>query len=140
MKTFTVIIFFLFLVITSYSQAQNDSIIIGSSSQSCGSDLGTAHYPGGLDELNKFLSANLHFPDSVRTAPLNVNIMLKISVDTTGTLTASILKGVSQSIDNEVLRVFSIMPGWIPGVREGKKISETFVLPIRIELGRADKK
>jgi hypothetical protein len=140
MKTLSTIILFLGIVGSCCSQAKNDSIIIGSSSQSCGSDLGTAHFPGGLDEMNKFIIANLHIPDSVIGTGITANYMLKISVDTTGALTTSVLKGVNQQIDNEVLRVFSIMPKWIPGVREGKKISETFALPVRIKLGKADEK
>lgn len=90
--------------------------------------------------MNKFINTNLHIPDSVIGTGLTANYMLKISVDTTGTLTTSVLNGINQSIDNEVLRIFSMMPKWIPGVREGKKISETFALPLRIELGKADKK
>jgi hypothetical protein len=140
MKILRVIILFLSIVSNSYSQTKNDSIFIGSSSQSCGSDVGTAHYPGGLDGLKIFFNSNFNVPDSLITAPINATIFLKITVDTTGILTTSVLKGINQSIDNETLRVFSIMPDWIPGIREGKKISETFVLPIRIELGKTDEK
>jgi TonB family protein len=141
MKTLSVMLLFLCITANCFSQIKNDSIFIGSSSQSCGSDLGTAHFPGGFDEMNKFINANFHMPDSVKTATLSASVMLKISIDTTGTLTSiSVLKGVNKSIDNEVLRVFSIMPKWIPGIKEGKKISETFALPVRIELGKAEKK
>ena len=140
MKTLSTIILFLCIAASCYSQAKNDSIIIGSSSQSCGSDLGTAHFPGGVEEMNKFINANFHIPDSLAGTVKSTYIMLKISVDTTGTLTTSILKGINQTTDNEVLRVFSMMPKWIPGVRDGKKISETFALPIGIELGKTDKK
>lgn len=141
MKTLSVMILFLCVVTNGHSQAKNDSIIIGSSSQSCGSDLGTAHFPGGVDEMNKFINTNFHIPDSVEAVSINASVMLKISIDTTGTLTGiSILKGVNQSIDNEILRVFSIMPKWIPGLRDGKKISETFALPIKIEFGKVEEK
>jgi TonB family protein len=139
MKTLSVILVYLCIAANCFSQIKIDSIIIGSSSQSCGSDLGTAHYPGGPDEMNKFISDNFHIPDSVKTATRSARVMLKISIDTTGTFTSiSVLKGVNKSIDSEVIRVFSIMPEWIPGIKEGKKISETFALPVRIEFGRAD--
>ena len=91
--------------------------------------------------MNKFIKANFHIPDSVITDSLSATVMLKISIDKTGNLTSiSVLKGVNKSIDNELIRVFSIMPKWIPGVKEGKKISETFALPVRIEFGKNDKK
>jgi TonB family protein len=133
MKTLSVMLIFLFISAICYSQTEIDSIFVGSSSQSCGSDLGTAHFPGGDNEMNKFIIANFHVPDSVRAAYPTASVMLKVSINTTGKLTGiSVLQGVNHAIDNELVRVFSIMPKWVPGVREGKKISETFALPVKI--------
>jgi hypothetical protein len=139
MKTFSVIILLLGITTYSYCQSEIDSIFVGSSSQSCGSDLGTAHFPGGDNEMNKFIIDNYHIPDSVRTAYPTARVMLRISIDTIGKLTSiSILNGINPIIDKELVRVFSIMPKWVAGVRDGKKISETFALPVKIVFGTAN--
>ena len=84
--------------------------------------------------MMNFINNNFHLPDSIVKTGINTRIFLKIAIDTTGKLTRiSILKGINKSIDNEILRVFSIMPKWIPGEKRGKKISEEFVLPIMFE-------
>jgi hypothetical protein len=141
MKKLFFIVILLCMATFGFCQDKNDSIIIKGSSQVCGIDLESPHFPGGDVEVLNFISSNIVIPDSVNTSSLNTRIILKISIDTTGTLTSiSVLKGINQSIDNEILRVFSIMPKWIPGVKEGKKVSGTFALPIRIEFNKTDEK
>ncbi len=123
-----------------YCQVKNDSILIPFG-QVCGVDLEFPHFPGGVGELMNFINTNILIPDSVYETGLSSRIFLKIAIDTTGTLTkVSVIKGINQSIDTEFLRVFSIMPKWIPGIKDGKKISGEFVMPIKFEFNKSDEK
>lgn len=55
-------------------------------------------------------------------------------VDTSGLIkNVTILHGINDAVDNEVLRVFSIMPKWIPAEKNGVKIEKAFVFPIKID-------
>jgi protein TonB len=141
MKTLSVIITLLCLVTNCYCQVKSDSIVIPPSSQGCGMDLGSAHFPGGASEMMLFIDNNFHLTDSVPGRVKTSTIYLKITIDTTGTLTnISVLRGINQSIDNEFVRIFSIMPKWIPGIKDGKKIPAEFVLPIRYVVNDPEEK
>ncbi len=85
----------------------------------------------------KFIKMNLSIPDSISESIHVSKIVIKIAIDTTGQLVqTSILKGINNTFDNEILRIFSIMPYWVPGIKEGKKVKETFVLPIKIDFDK----
>ena len=110
----------------------NVDLIKNESPQVCLIDLESPHFPKGISEMMNFINSNLLLPDSVLKTDINTRIFLKIAIDTTGTLNRiTVLKGINKSIDNEILRIFSIMPKWIPGEKEGKKVSGEFVLPIK---------
>jgi len=116
-----------------YCQVEYDTIEKGSQ-KVCAVDPESPHFPGGSDEMMKFFNNNISLPDSsIKTASGKV-IYLKIAIDTTGNLSQiSVRKGIDRSIDYEILRIFSIMPNWIPGEKNGKKISGEFVIPIKFE-------
>ena len=81
-----------------------------------------------------FITQNMSLPDSVSNSIHESRIVLKITIDTTGKLIqTTVLKGINNTFDKEMLRIFSIMPNWVPGVKEGKKVQETFALPIKID-------
>jgi len=133
MRTLVTIIVFLCLAKTCYCQIKIDSIK-NSSSVVCSVDPKYPHFPGGGGEMIKFITQNMSLPDSVSKSINDSRIVLKITIDTTGKLIqTSVLKGINKTFDKEILRVFSIMPNWVPGVREGMKVQETFALPIKID-------
>ena len=107
--------------------------IKGSSANACPVDTRSPHFPGGGEVMMKFITKNLSLPDSVTKVIHQSRIVLKITIDTTGRLKdISVLKGVCKTFDDEMLRIFSIMPNWVPGIREGKKVLETFALPMKV--------
>jgi hypothetical protein len=132
MRTLAAILIILFLARSSNCQITIDTLR-NTSSVYCSVDPEKPHFPGGVGDALKFITQNMSIPDSVSKVLHNSNILLKITIDTTGKLTqVSVLKGIDKTVDKEILRIFSIMPNWIPGVREGKKVQETFVLPIKL--------
>ena len=96
-----------------------------SSQISCPIDTENPHFPGGNGEMIKFIDENMIFPDSNRTLITSNKVFLDLVIDTIGNIRKiKIVKGINKDIDNEVLRVFSIMPKWIPGVHDGRKIEK----------------
>lgn len=133
MRTLVAIFVILCLARTSNCQIKIDTIK-SSSSVFCSVDPKYPHFPGGVGEAIKFITQNMSIPDSVSKLIHNSKILLKITIDTTGKLIqTSVLKGINKTFDKEILRIFSIMPNWIPSVREGKKVQETFALPINLD-------
>ena len=136
MKPILVIIAILCLGTSCFGQS-NDHSADKDSSKVCKEDLESPHFPGGNSEMMKFIRNNLSLPDSVIESALGKKIFLKMVIDTTGEISQiTILKGINSSVDNEILRIFSIMSKWVPGVKEGKKISEEFVLPIKVGVNK----
>ena len=50
----------------------------------------------------------------------------------------SILEGVCESIDNEVIRVVSESPDWTPGHIDGKPVKVTYAFPVLVQLRGGD--
>ena len=90
-------------------------------------------YPGGLGELSSFIIENLS--DSIKKSELSGKILMSMVVDKSGAIkNAKVLKGINDSFDKEILRIFAIMPKWIPAVENGKKVEREFAFPFKIDL------
>lgn len=44
------------------------------------------------------------------------------------------MRGVSEAVDNEALRVVKLMPNWTPGENNGMKVRVKHNLPIKFSL------
>jgi hypothetical protein len=77
-------------------------------------------FPGGAEALQKFVKTNTKVPDSfIGSAKVDITFI----VEPTGQITqVRILNGLQPKCDVEALRVVSIMPKWIPGENDGKKV------------------
>jgi protein TonB len=88
-------------------------------------------YPGGTDELIKFLQNNLQNPTELE-ADQAVSVKIKFIVGYDG-----ILKGFEtvedggEVFNNEVIRVLKKMPAWIPGRSEGENVSVYYTIPVK---------
>ncbi len=93
-------------------------------------------FPGGQMALQKWLVANIKYPQEALDSGEEGRVYVQFIIDTTGNVTSpKIIRGVSETIDKEALRVISIMPRWTPGESKGKKINVTYNVPVRFTLG-----
>lgn len=110
---------------------QTDSLInIKSSVKGCGTNPEEPSYPGGGEKLYLFISQN--FQDSLIQPGTNGRIFMQITVDTSGSIKVGVLHGLNDVLDKEMLRVFSLMPKWIPAEKEGVKVAKTIAMPVRV--------
>ena len=85
--------------------------------------------------LNEYLGANIHYPDSARAHDIEGRVMIKFVVNKKGKITqCTVLRGIGWGCDEEALRVVSGMPPWTPGKKDGKHVSVYFTLPISFKL------
>ena len=133
------ILIILFSGATLVCFGQTDSLInIKSSTDVCSSDPGMPSFPGGTQKLNEFINQNIQ--DSIIQPGTFGRVFVNLAIDTSGSIKKiSILHGVNDAVDKEVLRVFSIMPKWIPAEKNGVKIEKGFVFPIKIDYTRIKK-
>lgn len=88
-------------------------------------------FVGGNDSLKKFISK--HFNLSVDKNCTEGRIYLKFAVEEDGSLTnIKVIRGLSEKLDAEAIRVISIMPKWKPAGSNGKPLRMFINLPLKV--------
>ncbi|MBC3784239.1 TonB family protein [Spirosoma utsteinense] len=98
-------------------------------------------FPGGMDELEVYLTKNLRYPADARKANVKGRVFVQFVVTETGTIESlRILRGIGFGCDEEAVRVVSRMPNWTPGKQNGKPVSVQYNLPILFDLVKKEDK
>lgn len=89
-------------------------------------------FPGGEDELIRFIAYNLMVPDEGIKAGLSGTVYATFIVKDDGSISdAKIVRGLGTTYDEEVLRVINLMPKWTPGMQNGKPVDVLFNIPVK---------
>lgn len=92
-------------------------------------------FPGGTEELYKFIYANLKYPIVAQEAGISGRITLRFVVSKTGEVSdVQVLRGIDASCDKEAVRVVKMLPKWIPGKQNGVNVPVYYNLPIMFKL------
>ena len=93
-------------------------------------------FPGGEMEMRKFIAENVRYPEDAKDNNAQGTAYVKFIVDKTGKVTApSIVRGTdNESLDEEAIRVVSLMPNFKPGRQRGENVAVSFVVPIKFAL------
>lgn len=93
-------------------------------------------YPGGDKARLQFLQENLKYPQDARELGKEGTVYIGFVVEKDGSISdIKIIRGVYKSIDEECIRVVSLMPKWIPGKQDGKIVRTAFNMPVKFTLG-----
>ena len=88
-------------------------------------------FPGGEDARQKFLTKNIHYPDSARENGIQGVVYISFIVEPDGSISGvKAYKGVKE-LSGEAVRVVKLMPNWNPGLLEGKKVRVKVKMPIQ---------
>lgn len=92
-------------------------------------------YPGGDEELFKFIKENLHYPQDAVDAGIEGRVTIRFIVNRNGDVTdVTVIRGLNPSCDKEAIRVVKLMPKWIPGRYASRIESVYYTLPIVFKL------
>jgi protein TonB len=92
-------------------------------------------FPGGEDELIKFLTENMNYPELAREKGTEGRVVIGFVVNKEGEIDELKLKrGIGDGCDKEAIRVVNKMPKWKPAKFNGKPVSVYFDLPIQFDL------
>ena len=92
-------------------------------------------YPGGIPALIQFLQENLQYPEQAMASHIEGRVLVAFIVEKDGSISdIKAVRQVDPSLDNEAMRVVSIMPKWTPGYMNGKPVRVRFTLPINFKL------
>jgi TonB family protein len=97
------------------------------------------NFPGGMEQLGKYLSDNLKYPAAAERANVEGRVFVSFIVTTTGEVkNVRILKGIGFGADEEATRVVAAMPRWKPGSQDGVPVNVQYNLPINFALREND--
>lgn len=91
-------------------------------------------FPGGMEGLSKFISDSLQYPGVESNGYKRGIVYVTFIVDKDGTvLNPKIMRGVSEELDKEALRLVTIMPKWIPARYNNKAVRSKYTLPVHFK-------
>lgn len=92
-------------------------------------------YKGGQEALFSYLGSNIKYPESDKNEKLEGTVYVQFVINESGKVTQTkVLKGASEAMDKEALRVIENMPDWNAGEKNGKKVKVQYNIPIRFKL------
>lgn len=96
-------------------------------------------YAGGLDELSKYLKANLKYPEAAREDGYEGTVFVDFVIDAKGRVREVVAsdvigENIDASFKEESVRVVAAMPGWKAGRQQGKAVDASFSIPITFQL------
>lgn len=97
-----------------------------------------------MREFTKWVSQNIQYPESAFKSGLSGTVTVSVLIQSNGNINPSLTKikeGVSEELDNEVLRVVKSAPAFTPAKKDGKETPVQFELPIAFAIrSRANNK
>jgi TonB family protein len=98
----------------------------------CGDGSTPASFPGNLMD---FIAANMKYPDSARANQIEGRVVVTFTIRKDGCIDApKVVRSTSKYLDEEALRLISIMPEWKPGTMNGVPVDSWFTMPITFRL------
>lgn len=77
-------------------------------------------------KMMQFVFSNLKYPEEAKTAGIKGTIVVAFTVAADGTLKSpSVKEGLGHGCDEEVLRLVSLMPKWLPGTDDAGAVVDT---------------
>lgn len=96
-------------------------------------------FPGGFDAFRDYMRSNIKYPAAAQKNGESGTVYVTMIVNKDGSISdAKVLRGVSQSLDAEAVRVISQMPAWKPGTQNGKTVRVRFNIPVKFDGGKND--
>lgn len=86
-------------------------------------------------KMLEFIYSNIRYPARARENNVQGMAIARFVIEKNGEASEiRVVKGLSQDIAKEVLRVVSSMPKWIPGQQDGENVRVQFNLPVKFKL------
>ena len=87
------------------------------------------------NELMRFISSQMRYPEEAKEMGIEGRIYLRFVVSKEGKVTqVRVLRGVHPLLEAEALRVVSALPDFVPGRMQGKPVNVEYTLPILFKL------
>ncbi|MBI1307021.1 MAG: hypothetical protein GC181_10505 [Bacteroidetes bacterium] len=88
-------------------------------------------FESGVEGLMRFMKKNIHYPEGEKYD--EVEIVLRFVVSKNGKCRNPVILNSQKEFvkfEEEVLRIFSFMPDWQPGLQNGEAVDAYYTIPI----------
>lgn len=93
-------------------------------------------FPGGEKALQRFLGANLVYPEYAKSVGIEGRVYVTFVVDEKGNVVnIKVPREIGGGCDQEAIRVIELMPQWDPGIFDGHPVRVYYQIPIIFKLG-----
>ena len=90
-------------------------------------------FPGGVNDMVAFIYRKINYPNSALRDKIGGKIEVSFQVNEDGKISdVQITEGIRWDLDQEVLRVISTMPEWVPEYQNAEAVPVTYTLPIKL--------
>lgn len=97
-------------------------------------------FPGGKDEMMKFVQDNVVYPQQAKDAGVEGRVFVSFIVETDGSVSdVKVLHGIGHGCDEVAVEVVQSMPKWKPGFHNGKAVRVGYMLPLSFQLNNPPK-
>lgn len=94
-----------------------------------------AEFPGGIENLMKYLSINIRYPFSAFTENRTGKSVIGFIIQPDGSISdVKTLESCWPDLDEEAMRVVKTMPKWTPATTDGKPVACQLSIPINFRL------
>ncbi len=92
-------------------------------------------FPGGLQEMYKWLNENVPYPESAKENAISGQVVLTFIVGKDGGISnVKIVKEIGGGCGNAVKSTVKNMPKWSPGEANGRPVNVIYTLPFKFKL------
>lgn len=89
----------------------------------------------GDEEMLTFIYGNIKYPADAREQGIEGKVITTFDIDKKGKVrNIKVLRGISDDIKEEVIRILKSMPKWNPGHYNGQPVKFNFILPVNFRL------
>ncbi|MDR2854263.1 MAG: TonB family protein [Prevotellaceae bacterium] len=92
-------------------------------------------FPGGIQELYKYIGEHLTYPTLARENGLQGKVTVRFVVEKNGSVSdVTVLRGFDPNCDKEAKRVVASLPKFQPGRQNGRAVRVFYTIPITFKL------
>jgi periplasmic protein TonB len=90
---------------------------------------------GNLEDFRKWVNKHLAYPEDASETDVQGKVIVAFIIGTSGQIEdITILRGVHESLNNEVVRVLKLSPRWTPGKQGGTPVRVRYTMPINFQI------
>ena len=92
-------------------------------------------FPGGDESLYNYLSKNILYPEEALIAGIQGRVHCSFIVEKDGSIShVKVVKNYTKELDDEAVRVLSLMPKWTPGKIDGKYVRVRHIVVVTFRI------